>query len=298
MNEVAKESRILSNQGCPDGQSPPAETLGLAKSLLSAHHAEWAAKRYRQQIEMARVQERSRSLLLSRVRAEPAERSQLDEEWRSVIAQRIEGLERVRQPGGGPVLPDVETFPRAGITLAVPPYDFDWVSGNRRAVEHADRMTGKYALRVQSLGNGQRTAAAGIGFWFFSGAGNPAQRFSALLDYSHAWFDSASFYVAHNNQHTRLWVFGASEKTWVAQSDVTPSWSDGVGWLDSHGNDPEGEEGRVSNETYFNAAPNSWYQCWIWSEADVYGDSGFWGFAASSTRLNISVPFAVLGSLG
>ncbi|QNA99148.1 hypothetical protein [Massilia sp. Se16.2.3] len=195
------------------------------------------------------------------------------------------------------MLQDAGSFPSAVLRLEAPPYDFDWVSGSGQGIEHANRLTGKYDLRTQSIGRGTQSVAAGVGFWFFSGEGDPRQRFAALVDYSHVWFDMASFYVADNRQHTRLWVFGASEKAWVAQSDVTPSWSDHVGWLDSSGNDPEGEEGRVSNETVFRAAPNSWYQCWIWSAIELYADSGFWGLAASSAEVKISVPFAVLGSL-
>jgi hypothetical protein len=108
----------------------------------------------------------------------------------------------------------------------------------------------------------------------------------------------AAGYVAHNDGRTYLWVFGKSENAWVAQTSPTPSWSDGVSWFDSHGNDSSGgEDGRVSAETYFNARPNSWYQCWVWSSASIYSNGSFLGFSASSIHLNMTVPFFVLGSV-
>ena len=107
----------------------------------------------------------------------------------------------------------------------------------------------------------------------------------------------ASGYVAHNDGRTYLWVFGESENAWVAQSNQNPQWSNGAGWFDTNGNDPSGEDGRVSGETYFNARPNSWYQCWVWSSAWIYSTSGFFGFSASSIHLNMTVPFFVLGSV-
>jgi hypothetical protein len=185
----------------------------------------------------------------------------------------------------------------SGLALAAPPYDFEWVSGIGAGIEDANRDAGYYNLREQSFGNGWRTVAAGVGFWFYSGDGNPRQRFAAVLDYTDDWWDSAMFYVADSRAHTRLAVFGASEKTWVVRSEQPPSWSDHVGWLDSGGNDPVGEEGRILNETYFNAAPRSWYQCWVWSQCDVYGDSGIFGFGAASAALSVLVRYAVMGSL-
>lgn len=183
------------------------------------------------------------------------------------------------------------------LTLVIAPYDFQWVSMHGEGWAHADEATGDYSVHVHSLGAGEASMAAGVGFWFHSGDGNPMQRFAALIDYWEDWWDSAQFYVAHNDGRTRLWVFGASERAWVAQSDQTPSWNDGVGWLEQHGNDPVGEDSTVLNTTYFSAAPNSWYQCWIWSVGDVYADSGSWGTADSFINLDVSVQLGVLGGL-
>lgn len=290
MNDIAHDVHTASGQRYPDDHAPPIETLSLAKGLLSAYHAEHSAKQYQRYLEDARLQEQARRLALAHVRTDSVEFRQLQHERRRLIEERIQRSKRNHEC-------HADTQAKASLIIETPPYDFDWVSGSGQGIEHANRTAGTYDLAVQSIGDGSRNIAAGIGFWFFSGDGNPRQRFAALIDYFDDWWDSAEFYVANNNSHTRLWVFGASEGAWVAQSDQTPSWSDSVGWLESHGNDPEGEDGRVANETYFNARPGSWYQCWIWTQAHVYGDSGFFGFGASSIHMNVTARFAVMGSL-
>jgi hypothetical protein len=297
MNDVVHDDRSASPRMYPEGMAPPVESLDLAKRLLSAHHAEFSAKRYRQHVELARLQDQARKLTLAHVQTEGAEFRQLVEAQRTLAERRIKETVRIRDQGND-LAWDVQTFAQAGLTFAVPPYDFDWVAGSNPGFEHADRRTGGYDMRQQSIGNGQQNSAAGVGFWFFSGAGNPAQRFAALIDYFDAWWDQAGFYVAHNTGRTRLWVFGVAENDWVGRADQTPSWSDGVGWLESHGNAPEGEDGTVANEVYFNAAPNSWYQCWVWSSAEVFGDVGLFGLSASSIEMRIAVKLAILGSLG
>lgn len=296
MNELVQEHRTPSGQPYPDGMTPPVETLDLAKNLLSAHHAASSAKRQRQHADTARIQEKARALALGHIQTDGAGFRQLEQERRQWLERHSRTNGRARK-AHAVSLQDVQPLLQARLTLAGAPYDFDWVSGVIPGAEHADRRTGDYGIRVGSLG-GENTAAAGVGFWFFSGAGNPLQRFAALIDYSDTWQDSAAFYAAHNSASTRLWVFGASEKDWVARSDQTPSWSDGVGWLEEHGNAPDGEGGTVANQTFFHAAPNSWYQCWIWSTADVYADGGFWGFSSSWIDLEISVQLGILGSLG
>jgi hypothetical protein len=296
MNEAVQAGRISQGKLYPAELTPPIETLALAKSLLSAQHAEDSAKRHRQRAALARIEDQARHLALRHLRPDSAELKHLQHEYRELLEQRLKRGERGRGHQDDATAFDI-VYGGSGLALAAPPYDFDWVSGLGSGIEDANRNAGDYNLRVQSFGSGWRTVAAGVGFWFYSGEGNPRQRFAALLDYTDDWWDSAMFYVADSRAHTRLAVFGASEKTWVVRSEQTPSWSDHVGWLDSSGNDPEGEEGRVANETYFNAAPRSWYQCWVWSQADVYGDSGIFGFGAASAALNVRVRFGVLGSL-
>jgi hypothetical protein len=82
----------------------------------------------------------------------------------------------------------------------------------------------------------------------------------------------------------------------MMKADVQPSWSDHVGWTDSHGNDPAGEVGGLWAETWFPAAANGWYQVWVWSDAYVNSDSGFGGFGASSIQFSAAVPLVILNS--
>lgn len=181
--------------------------------------------------------------------------------------------------------------------IKVPPYDTEWTSAPAGTSASADHAAGTYDMAAQSIGDGSHDAAAGVAVWFFAPADDPQQRFAALLDYSDDWWDSASGYVAHNDLRTRLWVWDDADQTWAIQSDVSPQWSDGVGWFESHGNDPQGDSGRISVETFFPARGGSWYLAWVWSDASVYADGGFWGIAASSIQFAATVPLVVFGSL-
>jgi hypothetical protein len=181
--------------------------------------------------------------------------------------------------------------------LKVPPYDDDFAFQTASATAGADKVAGNYNLAVQSIGDGSHEAAGGVAVWFFCTTSDPMQRVAAVLDFSDDWWDSASGYVAHNDLRTRIWVWGDTEQNWVTQSDLQPSWSDGVGWYESHGNDPAGDSGRISIEAFFPADANQWYEAWIWSDASVYADGGFWGIAGSSIKLSTAVPLVVLGSL-
>jgi len=183
----------------------------------------------------------------------------------------------------------------------VPPYDDDWTFNPPGTVAGADKVAGNYNMTVQESGDPSQLrgpdAAAGIAVWFFCLASDPMQRVAALLDYSDIWWDNAFGYVAHNDLMTRIWVWGHTEQNWVAQSDLQPSWSDGVGWFEGHGNYPAGDSGRIAIEARFPAEAKNWYQAWIWSAASVYADSGLWGSAASAILFSTSVPYIFFGSL-
>lgn len=296
MNDAQQNHQDSPAKLYPANLTPPIETLALAKSLLSAQHAEESAKRHHQRLALARIEDRARHLALAHLQPDSAELKHLQHERRELLKQRC----RRSKHGNGRQEGDTAfniVYGGSGQALAAAPYDFDWVSGAARGFEEANRSAGYYDLAVQNFGTGWRTVAAGVGFWFYSGEGNPRQRFAALLDYTDDWWASAMFYVAESHAHTRLAVFGATEKTWVVRSEQAPSWSDHVGWLDSSGNHPAGEEGRILNEAYFDAKPGSWYQCWVWSQADVYADSGAFGFGAASASLRVLLRYAVLGSL-
>ncbi len=212
-----------------DSLSPPVEAVEGAEAGLAAHVAELARQRASYRAEFRAHDERLRELLLGGLRPHEAELKRIGAERQALReAQAKRNLERwsaAAKPRSG-----VHTADSAGLVVKAPPYDFAWTLPGGQGDESADQNAGTYSLDVQSIGQHELDVAAGVGFWFFSGSGNPSQRFAALLDYYDDWWDAAAGYTAHNDGRAYLWVFGASERAWVAQSTVTPSWSDGAGW--------------------------------------------------------------------
>jgi hypothetical protein len=248
-----------------------------------------------------------------RQQASLAESSKLAEHWREVVLPharegeakleqfKVEAKARFDKRSKGkrekpkPLKFDPRVIAGSIQLIKVPPYDGAWQWSNASNVNaQSDAAAGTCDLAAQSFGDGNREGAAGFFAWFFAPEDNPVQRFAALVQYSYDWWDDASGYVAHNDLRTRLWVWGQTENRWVGQSDVTPGWSDGVGWFESHGNS---DSGNVSNEIFFPAVANQWYQAWVWSDASAYADGGFWGIADSSVHFDSVVPLIVLGSL-
>jgi hypothetical protein len=212
---------------------------------------------------------------------------------KSLAATRAAYARRSKRRTKAPRLERVEPSITLGSIqlLKGAPYDSSWTFGAEASANKAD---GSFHLAAQSIGDGFSEVAAGIAVWFFSPGENMGQRFAAPLNYSYDWWDMASGYVAHNDLRTRIWIWGDSEQRWVSQTEVSPQWSDGVGWFESHGNS---DGGLMTIETFFPARANSWYLAWVWSDASIYADGGFWGIAASSVRFDTSVPFVVFGGL-
>jgi hypothetical protein len=262
------------------------EAVEQSKSQLQAYRAERSAQRRAQYAEDARIQDKFRDLLLGPLRSNQVELKQLAADQSRLIERRAKLV-------GRPLLSKRKLgTPRSSADSVTrgPPYDGTYAFGP--GSESADQNTGVYDIAVQSIGNDDQTVGAGIGFWFSSdAAGNQAQHFTAVVDFSFDWWDSAAAYVAHNNAHTWLTVWGMSENRWVAWgADQTPSWSDGVGWYENHSNN---QSGTSVCDTFFNALPNSLYWCWVQSAADAYADHGFFGNAASSIHINNTVLWAV-----
>jgi hypothetical protein len=142
------------------------------------------------------------------------------------------------------------------------------------------------------LGTGHQTVGAGIGFWFSSGTGNPAQRFTAVIEFEDDWWDKATGYVAHNDARTWLSVWGTAENGWVSTSaNQTPTWSDGVGWTEAHQNN---ESGTASLVTHFNARPNSAYFCTLMPIAAYSAMHSRRYTSATGSRLQRSIKEAKL----
>ena len=165
-----------------------------------------------------------------------------------------------------------------------PPYDFTWTSGSGQGTETAS-TDGPIDLSTQALG-GEASVGAGIGFWF-PARGGGARRFGTSISFSYEWSERAQLYVGDN--HGRVWlsVWGMSENGWVGTSaDQSPSWTDHVGWYDSH---HDSRDGQASQELVFNALPNSLYACWINASLRCYADHGTLGFAVSTARLHFDL---------
>jgi hypothetical protein len=276
------------------GGAPPAGAVQKSRAALQRHAAAQAKATKLASAEASRLAEPMRKLVFGHIPRDDAVLTKNMEATRALCEQRSKRKRRA---------PKLEKF-EASITVGsiqaikVPPYDADWAPpAPKSGAASANKGNGSYHLAAQSLGDGSIAVSAGVAVWFFSPGENLQQRCAALLDYSDDWWDMASGYVAHNDLRTRIWIWGAGEQRWVNQADVSPQWSDGVGWWEAHGNDPQGDDARISVQTFFPARASSWYLAWVWSNATIYADSGFWGFAASSVHFDASVPLLVFGSL-
>ncbi len=265
------------------------EALEQMTLQVQADHAERSAQRRAQHAEDARLQDRFRDILFGHLSSKEVELKQLAEDQRRLIEERAKLVRRPLLMKGK--LP----MPRSPVNMAsvlkVAPFDFTWTSMSGQGSESANKDTGVYNLAVQSIGSGPQSVGAGIGFWFSSDAvGNPGQRFAAYVAFSDDWRETAMGYTAYSKVRTWLTVWGMSERGWVATSgDQIPSWDQGVGWTQSHGNNESGGSLLV---TFFNAQPNSLYACWVQSSADVNADRGSFGFADSTIHLNIQLSSA------
>jgi hypothetical protein len=294
MTIIARGSKQVYEFEQTIGGKPSKEAVRKSRAALQREVAERVKAQREVQKEMARLAEPFRELIFGHI---PKDDPKLR---KSIQATKTAYEQRSKHTIKPPKAEKFEARVTVGSIQAikVPPYDDNWsFQSATNAEASADKGAGTYHLAVQSIGNGSLDVAAGVGIWFFAPAEDPQQRVAALLDFSDDWWDSASGYVAHNDLRTRLWIWGDREQRWMTQTEVSPEWSDGVGWFESHGNDPQGDSGRLSVEAFFPASANGWYEAWVWSDASVYADSGIWGLAASSIHFDASVPFVVFGSL-
>jgi hypothetical protein len=266
-------------------QSKLDEALEQSKSRLAADHVERSAQRRARYAEDARMQDRVRDLMFGQqLRSKEAELKQLAEDRRKLIEGRPKLVGRPLLTKGLPIQPS----PAIPFTYGgFPPYDFTWTSGSGQGTESAT-TDGFIDLFVQGLGD-ERSVAGAIGVWFQAAAESPpVRRFSTSVSFSYEWSEGAQLYVADNHGHTRLMVWGMSENAWVAMSgDQPPSWSDHVGWYESHHDSNPGAQ--AFPELFFNAQPNGWYQCWLVCSAYVYADHGVAGFSDSTIRMHIAL---------
>jgi hypothetical protein len=276
------------------GGEPPRSAVKKAQSEMSRWLTERSRKKSAARDQIESMLKKQREVILKQIGIDS-----LSKKENPKLKRLFE--QRAKRKIARPALRKFEPCVISGSNFAVhaPPYDAPWTANPNNQGADANASNGSYDLSVQSFGAGSKEVAAGLMSWFFcTDASSPmGQRFAALVEYSDDWWDSAQFYTADNDMSTRLWVWGQTENSWVCQSNVQPSWSDHATWLDSHGNDPAGDFGRIAVETFFTAKANSWYQAWVWGDAYVEADSGFGGIAASQIQFSASVPLMVFGSL-
>jgi hypothetical protein len=293
MQIIARGSKMVRDLEQALGGTPPKAAVEKSRRELQQVTAARFKAQKRSRDEMARVTKPMQSLMFSHIAKSDPKLKKSIEDMKGVCEHRSK--RKIKAPRAEKFEPHFAVG--SNFWLKAPPYDTPWTFKSPTNSASADASAGTYNLAAQSFGDGSGESAAGLGVWFLAPADTPSQRFAAVIDYSDDWWDFASGYVAHNDLRTRLWVWGNTENRWVIQSDTWLGWSDGVSWFESHGNDPQGDAGRFSAETFFPASANNWYLAWIWSDASVDSDDGFWGFSASSIQLSISVPLVVFGSL-
>jgi hypothetical protein len=257
------------------------KALQQSISRLQADHAAQSALRRARHAEDARIQDRYRDLMFGHLRSKDTELKQLAEDRRRLI----EGRPRLARP---PVLAKglpMGRSPATPFTFAKPPpYDFTWTLPGGEITETAS-TDGSIDLATQALG-GDRSVAAGVGFWF-PASGGGVRRFGTSISFSLEWSEGAQLYVGDNRGRVWLSVWGITENNWVATSgDQYPSWTDHVGWYESH---HDSGEGQASQEVVFNALPDCLYSCWLNASLYCYADNGFLGFADSHARLHIAL---------
>jgi len=274
------------------GGEPPKAAITRSRDLLRRYIRQRFESRRASQAEVSRLNNPLRDRVLRKLFTGDAGVKDYAQQTKTLCQRRAK--RKIARPRPRKI--EAQFVTGSNFQILTPPYDSSWTASHVGEAQ-ASAQNGSYSLGVGSLGNGSAEAAAGVACWFFATDADLQQRFAAVLEYTDDWWDSAFFYVAHNDFTTNLWVWGPSENAWVAQSPVSPSWSDGVSWTETHGNDPQGEAGGIAVETYFNVNAGSWYLCWIWSDASVYADGGIFGTAGSSIQFNGSVPMMVFGSL-
>ncbi len=251
-----------------------------------------------------------------------AERERLTEPIRATLLQPFVGNTAIaeaarkfgetfqlRRPGRGhhrATAPKVEPRIVAGsiLTLAAAPYNgapMQLTLGG--ATTDAAEGDGYFDLQCATGNGGSQAAVSGVSNWFWSVAQTPndanpmGTRLGVAAYTDYGWYDWSAISTAHSDGTYELWVWGVGEETWVAQTPVSPSWSDGSSGFDSHGSDG-GTGNLVSNslawETYFPTWANSWYQAFVLANGscdsnswDLIGQSGSAAYLDATVRLMV-----------
>ncbi|MET8747152.1 hypothetical protein [Streptomyces sp. NPDC004728] len=248
------------------------------------------ARAERQQEEMRRTAELSRPvldvLLGNPALEEAAEQMRADQKRRMA--------EKFAPPPLGQASVSLEAQFRANANfhVQVPPYGGDFATGSGATVS---KDQGTFSLDVQGIGS-QDSCYLSMGSWFYTAENNPSQRFAAPINFNKYWQESAMGYVAHSRFSTVVGIRDGSTNTDVIPPvQIQPTWNDGVGWFETHGENIEGDYSLA--EVFFPATAGHLYFCQIGFSASVDADIGPFGVADSTIHLNGQIPWLVLGSL-
>jgi hypothetical protein len=168
----------------------------------------------------------------------------------------------------------------SSFTLKTVPYD----AANASAQATADPATGGFSLAAQSIGDDAQHVWAYLGSWFTATEDNAQQRVAADIVYNFDWWDSAEGYVAHNDFTTSLQVAQLFPPLTLLNAAVPPTWQDGVGWYESHGNN--GLDLTSSPQAFFPAVAGQRYLVVVGLDALVNSDGGFLGIGASTIHFD------------
>jgi hypothetical protein len=278
------------------GGKPPGKAAQQSLALLKRHVQERFERRKANWAKMRPLLERSQAPLIKLIKNDPGAVESMKKRRKIMLAGGKQKLTHKHLRAKV----DPRMVSGSGFWLKAPPYDesFENVSGFASASANAN--TGAYSLNMGGDGSSS-AASAGVGMWFFATDEDPQQRVAALAQYDFSWLDSSTWYTAHNDGSTNIWVWGNSEQNWVLQAgNFFPNWSDGTGWLETHGSGGDGSEqfGTESFEAFFPAAANSWYFAWVWSEGSCDDNSGsIFGFSFAQQAQSMALPFVVFGEI-
>ncbi|MGW2645020.1 hypothetical protein ACWC2T_08855 [Streptomyces sp. NPDC001393] len=248
-------------------------------------------RKHQHRAEARRARERIESVLSGRIDEEAAAKCRVEvaEELQRRAAAWLAAPELKAEP----VVPRITVESNATVKSG----SYDSVNHIGGASAAAD--DGTFSLNVQSIGQESDHAWISIGSWFTATEDNPQQRFAADVAFNIDWWDSAEGYVAHNDFTTSLnvWKIDFSAPppfiVTVLNTQVQPTWSDGVGWLESHGQEQFGVT--VSPEGFFSAEAGVSYMCSVDADALVDSDGGIFGFGASTIHVGGCVKDLVFG---
>nr|BFD90928.1 hypothetical protein KitaXyl93_22880 [Kitasatospora sp. Xyl93] len=174
--------------------------------------------------------------------------------------------------------------------VKTPPYDGQFINtGSHSFVTAHD---GQFEMSLNGIGL-STSAALTMGSWFFTPVNDFALQLTTNIWFNRDWHQDAMGFVAHSHFSTVFMIWDDTVKQFLPTSPVGPSWDDGVGWFESHGDHRENEW--VVAETTFPATAGHWYFIQVSLSASVDAERG--PLAESDSLIHVwgFVPYLMLG---